>query len=146
MSASKPLDPVSEYGRQKARTETQLQAMMRAGAPIGILRLAKIVSPGMALGTLASGQPVFPFCDMVMAPTPGAQGCVLPASAVSPVGAPVVQSEASHLASIGLRGNGNTLILSYRVRTHGRELTLRIGFVAGCIGVGRTDETIGFLC
>ena len=75
MSASMPLDPVSEYGRQKARTETRLQAMMRAGAPIGILRLAKIVSPGMALlrqwqGTLAAGQPVFPFRDMVMAPTP----------------------------------------------------------------------------
>ncbi len=70
-----PLGPVSEYGRQKARTETRLQAMISAGAPVGILRLAKIVAPGIALlrqwqKALAASQPVHPFRDMVMAPTP----------------------------------------------------------------------------
>jgi dTDP-4-dehydrorhamnose reductase len=70
-----PLGPVSEYGRQKARTETRLQAMTAAGAPVGILRLAKIVAPGMALlrqwqEALAAGRPVHAFHDMVMAPTP----------------------------------------------------------------------------
>jgi dTDP-4-dehydrorhamnose reductase len=70
-----PRGPVSEYGRQKARTETRLQAMTAAGAPVGILRLAKIVAPGMALlrqwqEALAAGRPVHAFHDMVMAPTP----------------------------------------------------------------------------
>jgi len=73
--AATQLGPVSEYGRQKACTETRLQAMMAAGAPVGILRLAKIVAPGMALlrqwqGALAAGQPIYAFRDMVMAPTP----------------------------------------------------------------------------
>jgi dTDP-4-dehydrorhamnose reductase len=73
--AATPLGPVSEYGRQKARTETRLQAMMTTGAPVGILRLAKIVAPGMPLlrqwrAALAAGQPVDAFRDMVMAPTP----------------------------------------------------------------------------
>jgi dTDP-4-dehydrorhamnose reductase len=67
--------PVSEYGRQKARTETRLQALMAAGARIGILRLGKVVAPAMPLlrqwqTALASGQPVRAFRDMVMAPTP----------------------------------------------------------------------------
>ena len=75
VAAATPLGPVSEYGRQKARTETRLQAMMAAGAPLGILRLAKVVAPGMALlrqwhGALAACQPVHAFSDMVMAPTP----------------------------------------------------------------------------
>ena len=70
-----PLGPVSEYGRQKALTETRLKSRMAAGAPVGILRFAKIVAPGMALlrqwqKTLAAGQPVYPFRDMFMAPTP----------------------------------------------------------------------------
>jgi dTDP-4-dehydrorhamnose reductase len=70
-----PLVPVSEYGRQKALTETRLNSSMAAGAPVGILRLAKIVAPGMTLlrqwrKTLAAGQPVYPFRDMFMAPTP----------------------------------------------------------------------------
>lgn len=73
--AGTPVNPVSEYGRQKARTETRLQAMMAAGAPVGILRLAKVVAPGMALlrqwqAALGVGQPVHAFRDMVMAPTP----------------------------------------------------------------------------
>jgi dTDP-4-dehydrorhamnose reductase len=73
--AGAPLCPVSEYGRQKARTEIRLQAMIEAAAPVGILRLAKVVAPGMALlhqwqVELAAGQPVRAFRDMVMAPTP----------------------------------------------------------------------------
>jgi dTDP-4-dehydrorhamnose reductase len=70
-----PLSPVSEYGRQKALTETSLNSSIAAGAPVGILRFAKILGPGMALlrqwqKTLAAGQPVYPFRDMFMAPTP----------------------------------------------------------------------------
>jgi dTDP-4-dehydrorhamnose reductase len=69
------LSPVSEYGRQKALTETRLNSSIASGAPVGILRFAKIVAPGMALlrqwqKTLAAGQPVYPFRDMFMAPTP----------------------------------------------------------------------------
>ncbi len=47
--AAAPLCPVSEYGRQKADTEIRLQAMLAEGSAVGILRLAKIVSPGMPL-------------------------------------------------------------------------------------------------
>ena len=73
--ATAPLCPVSEYGRQKARTETRLRTLMTAGAPVGILRLGKVVAPGMSLlrqwqAALALGQPVRAFRDMVMAPTP----------------------------------------------------------------------------
>ena len=72
--ADAPLAPASEYGRQKARTDAHLQAMAAAGAPVGILRLARILSPGMALfrqwrDALAAGQKVRPFRDMMMAPT-----------------------------------------------------------------------------
>jgi dTDP-4-dehydrorhamnose reductase len=73
--AGAPLCPVSEYGRQKADTEIRLQAMLAAGSAVGILRLAKIVSPGVPLlrqwqAALAAGQSIRPFHDMVMAPTP----------------------------------------------------------------------------
>jgi dTDP-4-dehydrorhamnose reductase len=73
--ATAPLSPVSEYGRQKALTETRLKSSMTAGAPVGILRLAKVVGPGMALlrqwqKTLATGHPIHPFRDMFIAPTP----------------------------------------------------------------------------
>ena len=75
MPAGAALCPVSEYGRQKAATEIRLQAMLAAGSAVGILRLAKIVSPGMPLlrqwqAALAAGQSIRPFHDMVMAPTP----------------------------------------------------------------------------
>lgn len=67
--------PHSEYGRQKARTETALLNRMANGAPVGVLRLAKVVSPGMALiegwkRELAAGRPIRAFRDMTMAPTP----------------------------------------------------------------------------
>ncbi|MDP3694040.1 sugar nucleotide-binding protein [Bradyrhizobium sp.] len=70
-----PVSPISEYGRQKAAAERTLRALMREGAPVGILRLAKVVSPGMSLvenwkRELAAGRPIRAFHDMTMAPTP----------------------------------------------------------------------------
>jgi dTDP-4-dehydrorhamnose reductase len=73
--AATPPCPVSEYGRQKAATEAALSERLRAGAPVTVLRLAKIVSPGMALlrqwiVDLAGGKSIRAFDDMMMAPTP----------------------------------------------------------------------------
>jgi dTDP-4-dehydrorhamnose reductase len=73
--ADTPPSPVSEYGRQKAAAEAALSERMRAGAPAAILRLAKIVFPGMDLlrqwiTILRAGKPIRAFDDMMMAPTP----------------------------------------------------------------------------
>jgi dTDP-4-dehydrorhamnose reductase len=73
-AATRPC-PVSEYGRQKAATEAALGERMKQGAPISILRLAKIVSPGIALlcgwrDALRGGKSIRAFDDMMMAPTP----------------------------------------------------------------------------
>lgn len=73
--AEAPHCPVSAYGKQKARTEQALLRHVAAGAPVAILRLAKIVSPGMPLlrqwrAALAAGQPVAAFADMMLAPVP----------------------------------------------------------------------------
>src|SRR5260370_26789017 len=70
-----PPCPVSEYGRQKAAAEAALGERMRAGAPVTVLRLAKIVSPGMELlrqwiASLAAGKSIRAFDDMMIAPTP----------------------------------------------------------------------------
>jgi dTDP-4-dehydrorhamnose reductase len=70
-----PTCPISEYGRQKASTEAALNRRMASGAPIAILRLAKIVSPSTALlrgwtNSLAQREPIDAFFDMTMAPTP----------------------------------------------------------------------------
>jgi dTDP-4-dehydrorhamnose reductase len=78
VQADAPHSPVSAYGRQKAETETALLAMMAAGAHVGILRLAKVVSPGMKLladwdRDLRAGRPVKAFADMTMAPAPTGQ-------------------------------------------------------------------------
>jgi dTDP-4-dehydrorhamnose reductase len=67
--------PVSEYGKQKARTEAALRAWMARGAPVGILRLAKVVSRETALlrdwrAALTAGKPIRAFHDMTMAPAP----------------------------------------------------------------------------
>jgi dTDP-4-dehydrorhamnose reductase len=67
--------PVSEYGRQKAQVERLLADRIASGAPIGVLRLAKVVSPGMSLVAewtkqLAAGQAIRAFADMMMAPVP----------------------------------------------------------------------------
>jgi dTDP-4-dehydrorhamnose reductase len=73
--ADTPACPGSEYGRQKAAAEAALGERMRAGAPVAILRLAKVVSPGMPLlrqwvVDLSAGKPVNAFHDMMMAPVP----------------------------------------------------------------------------
>jgi dTDP-4-dehydrorhamnose reductase len=75
VAADAPTAPVSEYGRQKARTEAALRAQMSHGSPVGILRLAKVVSPQTALlrdwrAALAAGKSIRAFHDMTMAPTP----------------------------------------------------------------------------
>jgi dTDP-4-dehydrorhamnose reductase len=75
-----PANPVSEYGRQKAETEGALLALIPAGPPLAILRLAKVVSSRMPLlvqwaQSLAAGEPVRAFHDMQMAPTPIALVC-----------------------------------------------------------------------
>jgi dTDP-4-dehydrorhamnose reductase len=75
MAADAPASPVSEYGRQKARVENVVRDHIQRGAPAAILRLAKVVSPGMALidgwtNALRAGQPVRAFHDMTLAPTP----------------------------------------------------------------------------
>jgi dTDP-4-dehydrorhamnose reductase len=73
--ADAPPSPVSAYGRQKAATESVFKTWIAQGAPAGILRLAKVVSPDMALvhgwrRQLAMGERIRPFRDMRMAPTP----------------------------------------------------------------------------
>jgi dTDP-4-dehydrorhamnose reductase len=75
-----PHSPVSDYGRQKARTEAALLEHMALGAPIGILRLAKVVSPRMPLlqrwiADLAVGKQIGAFSDMTIAPTHIASVC-----------------------------------------------------------------------
>jgi dTDP-4-dehydrorhamnose reductase len=75
LTVDAPMSPISEYGRQKAEIERMLRTRMTAGAPIGVLRLAKVVSPGMTLLSawkqeLASGRSIRAFTDMTMAPTP----------------------------------------------------------------------------
>jgi dTDP-4-dehydrorhamnose reductase len=73
--ADAPPCPRSEYGRQKATVEAALGERLADGAPVAMLRLAKVVSPGMALlrqwrESLAAGRPIRAFYDMMMAPTP----------------------------------------------------------------------------
>lgn len=73
--ADAPYSPISEYGRQKARTETALRERLVRGAPAAILRLAKVVSPRMPLletwaADLSEGKAISAFNDMVLAPAP----------------------------------------------------------------------------
>jgi dTDP-4-dehydrorhamnose reductase len=75
VAADTPPNPASEYGRQKAAAEAAIGTRMATGAPVAVLRLAKVVSPGMPLlrqwmRMLAGGEPVRAFADMMMAPTP----------------------------------------------------------------------------
>ena len=70
-----PTSPVSEYGRQKARCEAALLEHMKRGAPVAILRLAKVLTSDMPLlhewtAALAQNRPIHPFHDMTLAPTP----------------------------------------------------------------------------
>jgi len=67
--------PMSEYGRQNARVEARLRGMIGSGAPVAILRVAKVLAPGMPLlrgwaERLAAGQSIEAVDDMVMAPVP----------------------------------------------------------------------------
>jgi dTDP-4-dehydrorhamnose reductase len=76
--ADAPRSPVSEYGRQKACAETALLRHMDAGAPLAILRLAKVMSPDMPLlhswmGALSADEPIQAFHDMNVAPVATAQ-------------------------------------------------------------------------
>ena len=78
--ADAPHSPVSEYGRQKAKVETALRQRIGQGAPAAILRLAKVVSPGMPLlrgwiADLKAQRPIHAFADMTLAPTPAALVC-----------------------------------------------------------------------
>lgn len=71
----RPPCPLSEYGRQKAQTEAALRGRTAAGPPLAILRLAKVMSPGMQLladwaAALAAGEAVRAFCDLYTAPVP----------------------------------------------------------------------------
>lgn len=73
--ADAPHSPVSEYGRQKARAETALLRQMENGAPVAILRLAKVVSDTMPLiggwiRDLGAAKPIRVFNDLALAPTP----------------------------------------------------------------------------
>jgi len=77
MPADAPTAPESEYGRQKARTEAALRTHMERGAPVAILRLAKVVSRETALvrdwtAALKARMPIRAFHDMTMAPVAAA--------------------------------------------------------------------------
>jgi dTDP-4-dehydrorhamnose reductase len=73
--AEAPHSPVSEYGRQKARAEAALIRQMESGAPVAILRLAKVMSDTMPLlggwiKDLTAAKPIRVFNDLALAPTP----------------------------------------------------------------------------
>ncbi len=62
--------PRTEYGRQKATAE---RAILGLGAGTAVLRLAKVLSPALALledwrRALAAGRPIAPYHDMYLAP------------------------------------------------------------------------------
>jgi dTDP-4-dehydrorhamnose reductase len=73
--AEAPHSPISEYGRQKARAEAALLRQMENGAPVAILRLAKVMSKTMPLiggwiKALTAVKPIRAFNDLALAPTP----------------------------------------------------------------------------
>lgn len=70
--ASEPASPRTQYGQQKAEVERRL---LRGHSNAAVLRLTKVVTPGLALLTgwaeaLRSKAPIRPFRDVVMAPIP----------------------------------------------------------------------------
>jgi dTDP-4-dehydrorhamnose reductase len=78
--AHAPHSPVSEYGRQKARVEAALRGLMERGAPVAILRLAKVAPANMPpidgwIAELSAGHLVCAFGDMTLAPAPIALVC-----------------------------------------------------------------------
>jgi dTDP-4-dehydrorhamnose reductase len=73
--AEAPHSPISEYGRQKARAEAALLRQLENGAPVAILRLAKVVSDTMPLiagwiKDLTAAKTIRVFNDLKLAPTP----------------------------------------------------------------------------
>lgn len=73
--ADAPPSPVSAYGHQKAAAEDAFKSWIAEGAPAAILRLAKVVSPDMALihgwrRQLTAGERISAFADMTLAPAP----------------------------------------------------------------------------
>jgi dTDP-4-dehydrorhamnose reductase len=67
---SDAVNPRCEYGRQKAEAERALVAL---GANVAVVRLAKVVAPGMPLflrwaEELRAGRSIRPFSDYVMSP------------------------------------------------------------------------------
>lgn len=70
--AEHPVSPVTVYGQQKAAAETGILGL---GYPAAVLRLSKVIHPGMPLFTgwiaaLRAGQSITAFTDMAMAPIP----------------------------------------------------------------------------
>ena len=75
MKVNAALSPVSEYGQQKAKVESQLHRYVNRGAPISVLRLTKVLSPRMPLlrgwiEKLSANAPIAAFHDMMLAPVP----------------------------------------------------------------------------
>ena len=73
MPADAPFAPVTEYGRQKADAERPMLQMLAKGASLAIIRLTKVLVPGMALfrdwrDALLRGEVIHPFSDMTLAP------------------------------------------------------------------------------
>jgi dTDP-4-dehydrorhamnose reductase len=65
-----PLNPRSLYGKLKAEAEERLRAL---GGALAILRLGKVIGPGLALfdtwrGELGAGRPIRAFEDLKLAP------------------------------------------------------------------------------
>ncbi|MBV8567386.1 MAG: sugar nucleotide-binding protein [Methylobacteriaceae bacterium] len=130
VAATAPTCPVSVYGQQKARTEAGLQARMERGAPVAVLRLAKIVSPRTALlrqwvDALSAGRPIRAFKDMTMAPVE-----------VARVAAVVV-------ALMQARAAGTFQLTALRDVTYfetGRHLADRLGADARLVAAGSVAE------
>lgn len=67
-----PVNPQTEYGRQKAAVE---QELLRSGAAAAIVRLSKVVGERMPLierwkADLAAGKTIHPFHDLACSPVP----------------------------------------------------------------------------
>jgi len=67
-----PVNPKTEYGRQKAEAEAKLLAL---GELVAVVRFTKIIDAKMPLlkgwiQTLRKNKPIHPFCDKVMSPVP----------------------------------------------------------------------------
>ena len=74
-TAATPVSPTSVYGRQKAAAEAALLSLAEGGAAPCILRLSKVVQPGMPLfagwiDALRQGRMVRAASDMSLAPVP----------------------------------------------------------------------------